>query len=340
MVSPTFLLMRSSSCSLAGRHNSSPRPVLAKWLLAGLCLFASGGCASVPPAPTLQLRAFLGAAEDGGFAYAEVAASPGAEPRAVVVEIGADGKERAGEPLAPPLAEAALSAAKLAAARPSRTADAALAGTGRPGFARERATRLQPAEGAPAHWRLEPVAGVPCELRQSAESGELRFALRLEGEQEELLLARLPAVGESWVESVLLLPAGRRALALTGSAWQRGGALYRLEGIAELEVGAALAVLLDARALANLRKGERERAREDLQRAIGANPADPVAHYNLACALALLGEEDAALLALGRAVKLEERLRDEALRDPDLDPLRTRVEFRLMIEPRSDDLLP
>ena len=65
-------------------------------------------------------------------------------------------------------------------------------------------------------------------------------------------------------------------------------------------------------------------------------PDDATAHYNLACAHALDDEEDAAPLALGRAVELDpDRLKPLALQDPDLASLRERVEFRLMVEPRT-----
>ena len=54
--------------------------------------------------------------------------------------------------------------------------------------------------------------------------------------------------------------------------------------------------------------------------------------YNLSCAEALQGDHDEALGHLARAIALEERFREFARTDEDLDGLRERPEFRELIE--------
>ena len=295
-------------------------------------------CAGPRPAPSVQLRAFLGASDDGAYSYAEISESPGAALLARKVTVDARGKQTSDQALEPASAQAALAAAAQAGAAANRTVEAALGAVSMEGFSLERATFLAAAEGS-TRWSLEPVQGAPCELILLDEEAELRISMRLPGGREELVLYRLPKVGRTRIEGVLLLPGARRALARTLSVWSDGDSVYRLEGLAELDLGAALATLLDARAVRALQTGRLAQAREDLERAVRAAPRDAVAHYNLACAWALLGEEDKAILALGKAIDLEpEALRDQALRDPDLDGIRHRVELKLMIEPRSEDL--
>ncbi|MGI5862674.1 MAG: TPR end-of-group domain-containing protein [Myxococcales bacterium] len=286
----------------------------------------------------MQLRAFLGASDDGAYAFAEVTESPGAALRARKVAVDARGKEVSDLALEPASAQAAVAAAARAGDAPGRTVGSSLGSESLEGFSRERATWMAAAEGS-TRWVLEPVQGAPCELVLLDEEAELRISMRLAGGGEELVLYRLPKVGRTRIEGVLILPGSRRGLARTLSAWSGGDRLYRLEGLAELELGAALATLLDARAVRALQAGQLEQARVDLERAVHAAPRDAIAHYNLACAWALLGEEDKAILALGKAIDLEpELLRAQALRDPDLDGIRHRVELKLMIEPRADDL--
>lgn len=68
------------------------------------------------------------------------------------------------------------------------------------------------------------------------------------------------------------------------------------------------------------------------RRLVGAMPADPTAHYNLACSLALTGDADGAFAALERAVDLG--YSDAALLadDPDLEALRADPRFAALAQ--------
>ncbi len=54
--------------------------------------------------------------------------------------------------------------------------------------------------------------------------------------------------------------------------------------------------------------------------------------YNKACYTALMGDRETALQSLSRAVELEPRLKNEAVREPDLKSLREDHEFKKIIE--------
>lgn len=70
-------------------------------------------------------------------------------------------------------------------------------------------------------------------------------------------------------------------------------------------------------------EGARRRTREALER----NPDSGGLLYNLACAESLLGEPDAALEHVQRAVELEPRFAELAQTDTDLDAIRDRPGF-------------
>lgn len=76
------------------------------------------------------------------------------------------------------------------------------------------------------------------------------------------------------------------------------------------------------------------RTREGLdvdQRLARLRPHDPLAHYNLACSLALLKRIDAALKALRRAVELGYRDFQYMRKDKDLDSLRGDPRYRQLM---------
>ena len=290
-------------------------------------------CAGAPPARTLQLRAFLGASEDGSWAFAEVNEFPGAPATGKVHVVGPDAKTRRSTEIpAPMLAEATSRAAK-AGETLERTAEASLAALRPEGFDPARAAPVQVTLGGPR----QPLSlAVPAELELRQEDGEVRLVLRLSGGDEELAAYRLPLAGTTWIGEVRLLPGGRRALAFTGAASSSRTDLYRLEGLGEVDLGGAVAALLDSRAVRSIQAGMLEKATAELKQALALAPDDATAHYNLACAHALGDLLDEAILSLGRAMDLDaERLRPMALSDPDLSALHGRVEFRLMVEPRA-----
>jgi tetratricopeptide (TPR) repeat protein len=78
----------------------------------------------------------------------------------------------------------------------------------------------------------------------------------------------------------------------------------------------------------------RGRYREGLdvdRRLVALRPKDPIAHYNLACSLSLLGQLDAALGALERAIHLGYGDFEFILKDPDLENLRQDPRFQQII---------
>ena len=64
---------------------------------------------------------------------------------------------------------------------------------------------------------------------------------------------------------------------------------------------------------------------------VSIRPADPTAHYNLACRYALLKQPDLALLTLRKAVELGYRDFRYMLEDHDLDSVRKDPRFRQLI---------
>jgi len=293
------------------------------------------GCASTP-SRTLLLRAYLGAADDGGYAWAQVGVDVGLPEQGVVgEEPGTRGVAGKQVPLPPARVAAALARGGAAGESACRTVEDSLAGFTPAGFDPARSRMLVGGE-QDAKWQLGEWAGVPAELHLVRASGEVQLKVRLAEAEEEVVAYRLKEAGRTWISGVVLLPGRHRALALTGAASTSSSAVYRMEGLAELDLASALSSLLDARAVRAIEKGALDAARADLERAILLSPTDATAHYNLACALALGERLDEALLTLGRAVELDpQRLMPLAATDPDLAALRERVEFRLMIEPRS-----
>ncbi len=61
-------------------------------------------------------------------------------------------------------------------------------------------------------------------------------------------------------------------------------------------------------------------------------PHDPIVRYNLACSLALIGEREAAIAELERAVALGYDEAEHMERDPDLTNLRELAAFQSLLE--------
>jgi tetratricopeptide (TPR) repeat protein len=64
-----------------------------------------------------------------------------------------------------------------------------------------------------------------------------------------------------------------------------------------------------------------------LETLIGFEPTSPIAHYNLACYLALAKEADRSILHLSSAIEFDEALRENAEAESDFDPIRETQEF-------------
>jgi tetratricopeptide (TPR) repeat protein len=73
--------------------------------------------------------------------------------------------------------------------------------------------------------------------------------------------------------------------------------------------------------------GDFERARTLLHEALERHPDAAGLLYNLACAQSQLGEHEAALSSLARAVELEPRFAEYAQSDPDLEAIRSEAGF-------------
>jgi tetratricopeptide (TPR) repeat protein len=67
------------------------------------------------------------------------------------------------------------------------------------------------------------------------------------------------------------------------------------------------------------------------QQLVAARPADPTAHYNLACRYALLEQPEMALVSLRKAVELGYRDFGFMEEDHDLDSIRKDPRFRQLV---------
>lgn len=116
--------------------------------------------------------------------------------------------------------------------------------------------------------------------------------------------------------------------------WVSAGEGYRLEGVLVLDLRAGRADLMERRGLVVHRQHRYTASAALFRLALDENPEDASAAYNLACALARLGQTERALTYLGLAVDLDRlRLSVVAARDPDLDPLRELSAFRRLFDP-------
>lgn len=73
---------------------------------------------------------------------------------------------------------------------------------------------------------------------------------------------------------------------------------------------------------------------------IAANPQYPVPMYNLACCEALSGRTADALEHLRQALERQERLRELAKEDSDLDPIRGEPAFKELVGPCASEPEP
>jgi len=87
-------------------------------------------------------------------------------------------------------------------------------------------------------------------------------------------------------------------------------------------------------------RGQWERGLAVDERLVRLIPADPTAHYNLACSRSLLGQVDDALESLERAVALGYDDDTFMARDEDLAALRGEQRFRALLERIRSARLP
>lgn len=108
-------------------------------------------------------------------------------------------------------------------------------------------------------------------------------------------------------------------------------ALDRVEKVVVAEPGHSRAIGMGVAMLAML--DEKERAREWAIRARLVDPENVNLHYNLACAMCLLGEVDLTLETLeGMAPRLSSGMLSWMEADPDLDSIRENARFRSLME--------
>jgi tetratricopeptide (TPR) repeat protein len=73
------------------------------------------------------------------------------------------------------------------------------------------------------------------------------------------------------------------------------------------------------------------KAIEAMERAYQAAPKEAVVLYNLACYWALAGNKTQALSWLGRALRMDQKLRQQIADEHDFDPLRDDPDFALVV---------
>lgn len=81
-----------------------------------------------------------------------------------------------------------------------------------------------------------------------------------------------------------------------------------------------------------LQEGHREEALDLFERSVLRMPHDSLAHYNLACAQALLDQSDAALKSLEKAIACGFRGRELMAKEPDLASLRSSPRFAELLK--------
>ncbi len=157
---------------------------------------------------------------------------------------------------------------------------------------------------------------------------------RLADQIDGWLDLRCPDRAIALLGPLLAEPTARAAgLAMRVRALARLGN-YRdaLPDLAELRTAAPEESWIDlTEAWCRKRAGDLPGAIRCLETLVLRDHRSDVAHFNLACYLALAGEHDRAIDELTLACGLDEHCRDFARDDPDLDPLRTDPRFRQLL---------
>ena len=152
--------------------------------------------------------------------------------------------------------------------------------------------------------------------------GELEKSLRLFEQARSL---RPEDYESAYLSSLILTQLGRPNEARDA----RKDALERATNYIDLNPDEARAYVLAAGALARL--GQRERAKECIDRAQSLAPDDDAILYNSGCALAILGEHEDALNALEKAIDAGLAGGDWLPQDPDWESLRDQPRFKELV---------
>ena len=76
--------------------------------------------------------------------------------------------------------------------------------------------------------------------------------------------------------------------------------------------------------------GRLDQAIQALDKAVAADPAEPLLHYNIACYYSLAGSKPQALEHLSRALALDSQYRYLIDDESDFDPLRNDPDFQAL----------
>jgi len=158
--------------------------------------------------------------------------------------------------------------------------------------------------------------------RACFKSGELEKSLRLFQQAQSLRPEDFESV---YLISVVLTQLGRPNQARDAQK----DALERATKYMDLNPDEARPYVLAAGALARL--GQRERAKECIDRAQCLAPDDDAILYNAGCALAILGEQDRALDSLEKAIEAGLAGGDWVPQDPDWESLRDQPRFKELV---------
>jgi hypothetical protein len=192
-------------------------------------------------------------------------------------------------------------------------------------------------EPAAATWDAGPlvrevtVGGRRYDLATSLEDGRAVARLKAAGPTDRVLeLAEATVVGAGRVGAIALLRAGGAAVWSVGSTDR----LVAVDRLVLLDLRRGAAAIDEANGLALLAAGELTPARDAFAASLAIDEGYGNARYNLACAEARLGDRDAALVDLARAVAKDGlRLKILAPRDPDLATLRGDPRFEALVGP-------
>jgi adenylate cyclase len=158
--------------------------------------------------------------------------------------------------------------------------------------------------------------------RACFKSGELEKSLRLFEEARSLRPEDYESV---YLIGLILTQLGRPNEARDAQK----DSLERATKYIDLNRDEARAYVLAAGALARL--GQRERAKECIDRAQSLAPDDDAILYNAGCALAILGEQKDALDALEKAINAGLAGGDWVPQDPDWESLRDQPRFKELV---------
>lgn len=192
-------------------------------------------------------------------------------------------------------------------------------------------------EPAAATWDAGPLArevqvgGRRYQLATDLEGERAVARLKEAGPTNRVLeLAEATVVGAGRVGAVAMLRDESAAVWSVGSTDR----LVAVDRLVLLDLRRGAAAIDEANGLAQLAAGELALARDAFTASLAMDESYGNARYNLACAQARLGERDAALANLARAVATEGlRLKILAPRDPDLAALRGDPRFEALVGP-------